>query len=257
MSDRRLLVHADDLGAFQSSLAATAELLAGGIVRSASAMVPAPWFADVIAWCTAHPEADIGLHLTLTSEWPSYRWRPTSPAALASPLADEQGCFPPTRQSVVAPADVIEAEVRSQIAIARRAGMRPTHLDSHMFVLREPRYIDVFQRVGRDEALPVLIARSDLATDATQQPLFDSIHSLDLRGGGNSGRIDQVMRWIDALGPGLHALLIHPAAETPELRAAAADWRSRVADLEAFRSTELAARIDRAGVRLVGYRDLP
>src|SRR4051812_44647597 len=76
--DRVVVVHADDLGMCQATLPAVDELMAFGLVTSASAMVPCSWFPEVAAWHRRNPEYDLGIHLTLTSEWERYRWGPIS-----------------------------------------------------------------------------------------------------------------------------------------------------------------------------------
>jgi hypothetical protein len=56
-------------------------------------MVPCPWFPQVAAYCREHPSVDLGVHLTLTSEWDSYRWGPISTRDPASGLIDDEGYF--------------------------------------------------------------------------------------------------------------------------------------------------------------------
>ena len=50
--------------------------------------------------------------------------------------------------------------------------------------------------------------------------------------------------------------LVHAACDTPELRAMAPDWRSRVADHAAFQSAELSNYIRHTGIQVIGYRML-
>ena len=88
-----MVVHADDIGMCHSTLPAIDELMAFGLVTSASAMVPCPWFLEVVAWHQRNPQFDLGIHLTLTSEWERYRWGPISTRAVASGLLDDQGYF--------------------------------------------------------------------------------------------------------------------------------------------------------------------
>ena len=69
-----LILHADDLGVAHSEDTASFDALNRGAVSSASVMIPTPWVSEVAAYFKAHPNVDIGLHLTLTSEWETYRW---------------------------------------------------------------------------------------------------------------------------------------------------------------------------------------
>jgi chitin disaccharide deacetylase len=69
-----LIIHADDLAVAHSVDNASFAALDSGAVTSASVMVPCPWLTEVAAFAQSHPDADLGLHLTLTSEWKTYRW---------------------------------------------------------------------------------------------------------------------------------------------------------------------------------------
>src|SRR5438874_13192588 len=72
-----LILHADDLGFAHSADAASFDALDKGAVWSASIMIPTPWVTEVAAYAKAHPDADLGLHLALTSERKTDRWRGT------------------------------------------------------------------------------------------------------------------------------------------------------------------------------------
>ena len=135
--DRVVVVHADDIGMCHSTLPAIQELMEFGLVTSASAMVPCPWFLEVVAWHQRNPQFDLGIHLTLTSEWERYRWGPTSTRAETTGLLDNQGCFHGTTSAVrrLARPEAVGIEMRCQIDLAERSGLAPTHIDNHMLAL--------------------------------------------------------------------------------------------------------------------------
>ena len=74
--DRVVIIHTDDIGMCQASIAAFADLVEFGLISSGATMVPCSWFPSVAAYCRDHPAADMGVHLTLTSEWERCKWRP-------------------------------------------------------------------------------------------------------------------------------------------------------------------------------------
>src|SRR5438132_7862154 len=79
-SARLLVLHADDLGMNHSVNRATFEALEKGWITSASILVPCPWFAEVARFARDHPDADLGIHLAVNSEWTGFRWGPISGA---------------------------------------------------------------------------------------------------------------------------------------------------------------------------------
>src|SRR4051812_37242699 len=136
-----LIVHADDIGVAHSVNAATFKAFESGLVTSGSIMIPCAWLPEVAAYARTHAGADLGLHLTLTSEWTTYRWGGVLSKERAPSLYAADGYLYPTESEAGSHADVREAEreVRAQIERARAFGINPTHLDSHMRTLYETR----------------------------------------------------------------------------------------------------------------------
>src|SRR5215213_2425231 len=158
-----LIVHADDLGMAHSVNAATIKAFETGLVNSGSIMVPCPWLSEIAAFARANPQADLGLHLTLTSEWTSFRWGPVSSRDRVSSLLDKDGYLRLTESEAAAQADPkeVEMEITAQIERARALGIQPTHLDSHMGTLYQNKELfEIFLRVARSQKLPVRVARA-------------------------------------------------------------------------------------------------
>ena len=157
-----LIIHADDLAVAHSEDAASFDALNQHAATSASIMVPCPWLNEVADYAKAHPEADLGLHLTLTSEWKTYRWGPVESKDKVSSLVDPSGYL----WSEVAPAarnirpEEAEREIRAQVEHAVAVGIHPTHLDTHMGTLiATPELFAVFVKIAHGYNLPFLAPR--------------------------------------------------------------------------------------------------
>ncbi|HJT18156.1 MAG TPA: ChbG/HpnK family deacetylase, partial [Thermoanaerobaculia bacterium] len=100
-TEKLLIIHADDVGMSHSVNAASIKALESGAATSASIMVPCPWFPEIAAWARLNPDADLGLHLTLTSEWLHYRWGPVLSKDVVPSLIDREGFFYRTEKEAV------------------------------------------------------------------------------------------------------------------------------------------------------------
>jgi predicted glycoside hydrolase/deacetylase ChbG (UPF0249 family) len=159
---RRIVIpHADDVGMCHGANRAFMEVVGQGFVTTGSVMVPCPWFPEIADWACGRDDVDLGVHLTLTSEWQHYRWGPISTRATSSGLLDGDGYFPrrvPELRSRLDPA-AAEDEMRAQIERAIAAGIRPTHLDTHMGAALVPELLDATIRLADEYHLPLLLPR--------------------------------------------------------------------------------------------------
>src|SRR5260221_25619 len=119
-----LIIHADDLAVAHSEDTASFDALDKHAITSASIMVPCPWLNEVADYAKAHPDADLGLHLTLTSEWKTYRWGPVESRDKVPSLLDPSGALWPPTEDVRQKAKPQEAEreYRAQVQQALAVG---------------------------------------------------------------------------------------------------------------------------------------
>ena len=264
-----LIVHADDLGMAHSVNAATIKAFESGLVNSGSIMVPCPWLPEMAAYARSHPEADLGLHLTLTSEWRFYRWGPVLSKERVSSLLDNSGYLYPTESEAAShvKATEVEAEIRAQIDRARALGIKPTHLDSHMGTLYQNKTLfEVLLRVGRDNKLPVLLpkdlqASSDMSSILNQNDiLIDRMITI-----GPNVPADGWSKFysdaIKSLQPGVTELIVHTAYDDEEMRGATADhpdwgaaWRQR--DFQFLTSDTFRGLLKENQIKLVTWREI-
>lgn len=278
VDDRVVIIHADDIGMCQATLPAFADLVDLGLVSSGAVMVPCPWFPQAAAYCREHAWVDVGVHLTLNSEYDSYRWGPISTRDPASGLIDEEGYFHRRQEPVQQQANpaAVQAEIAAQVDRALAGGIDVTHIDTHMGTVAHPKFIPSYVQLAQQHNLPALMLRldeagwraigldSEFATFATQfvaqleeqgVPMLDHL-SQELPLDQHEDRVEIAKTIFDSLPPGLTHFILHPALDTPELRAIAPDWRSRVADYQAFMSEELRDYVRDTGIHVIGYRAL-
>lgn len=275
--DRVVIVHADDMGMCHASTAVLDTLFETGVVTSASIMLPCAWARPAVAWSVAHPQADIGVHLTLTSEWAQYRWRPLAHHDASHRMVDAEGYMPRSVAEVFGNADrsAIQHEIGAQHALATSWGLLPTHLDSHMGTMFGDGIVPHYLALGVRAGAPVFLVNqtaADLARlgfdEATQAyqlgimqqlrdhgvPLCDNIRALDL--GNAAAGLDATKQLFHDLPAGLTYFIHHPALDTPELRALAPDWQARVRDHAVMTSPELREYVQAQGIHLIGWREI-
>lgn len=157
---KRVVIHEDDVGMTHGSNAAFVELCAAGACTSGSIMVPCPWFPEAARIAAANPDLDVGIHLTLTSEQPPYRWRPLTAPSASAGMTDEFGYFwPDVPRARRAAPEAVEAELRAQIEVALAAGIAPTHFDAHMGTAQMPEFTSIYRRLGNEFGVPVMLVK--------------------------------------------------------------------------------------------------
>ena len=273
--ERAVIIHEDDVGNCHGANQAFLELSRTGALTCGSVMVPCPWFREAVAMAAEEPSLDLGVHLTLTSEWPAYRWAPISTVSRASGLVDEEGYFW-RNCKLLAEHVVIEAaeiELRAQIERALGAGIDATHLDTHMGGAFVPKLIDLYLRLGREYRLPVLLPRRldeyfrVLKLDmADAGPHLAHVARLEQAGvalvddfrmtpGVASADCDAAYeRLVDELPEGITFLALHPCAPGDIELIVPPRAHYRTDEYRLLRTGRIAGWLAERGIRAVGYR---
>ena len=247
MSDERfLIINADDYGLCHSTNQAINSLLAEGFITSASLMVTCPWMLEAVAFVKQIPNADVGIHLTVTSEWDHYKWGPVNKRL--STLIDETGYFPADTRSVMANADPEELreEAIAQIELALRMGIDLTNIDNHMgslhhaaeimldlcekyrLPLRYAKHSSFFSHPRHEELVQLAEKKGVAILDHFEMlPFFPPAGEIEP---SYAYTKEAAIRTIKELKPGLTELVIHPSLDTSELKAITDTWQIRQYD---------------------------
>lgn len=276
-TDSVVILHADDVGMTHETFGALDDWLDARLTFSASVMVPCPWFRGTVDFCRANPTLDMGVHLTLNAEWPNYRWRPVSTTDPRTGLFDGDGFLwnnvPDAMRHIQAGAGI--REMAAQVRMAQETGIDVSHLDVHMGTPFHPKFFAGYVGLALRHRLPVFLPRMSeanlrrlsagplVAKAATRLllpalerrlPVFDGMAGMPL---DNRERgVAEAARHLEALGPGLWHFFLHPAQDSPALRAMCPHWRSRVCDWKTFASPAFRRWSRRSGIRFLRYADL-
>lgn len=238
--DRVVVVHADDIGMCHAANQGAFEALRNGPATCGSLMVPCPWFREAADVAREDPSLDLGVHLTLNSEWPHYRWGPVAGRSAVPSLLDDQGYLPRTIAEVwrAARPDEVETELRAQIEHALESGVDVTHLDSHMGAVFFPGLLEVYAKLASEFRVPLFAVRPDRkaleriglqaaepvfrklvdALEADGLPVLDGFDASSLDFPEGRGEAHNRER-LAGLPAGVSYLICHPARDGEELRA--------------------------------------
>jgi chitin disaccharide deacetylase len=257
--DRLLIINCDDLGSSHSANVGTLRSMSEGVATSATLMVPCPWAREAARMSAGR---SIGVHLTLTCEYPGYRWRGLTGGAS---LLDEEGFMPATTAAAVERVEAAEAraECRAQIETARSWGVEPTHLDAHMFAMQaRADLFEVMLDLAKEYRLPVRMLGLD---DPIGQGAWGR-QQAEARGVlFNEYMIshwprptrDVLFEKVPTLSAGVTEIFAHPVADGDELRAYDPDNPDiRVHDVECLTDPAVAELLDRHGIKLISFREI-
>ena len=281
-----LIVNADDYGMCNAANAAVEELFLGGWLKSATIMMPCPGAEHAVNFSIDHPEYAIGIHTTLTSEWGKYRWKPLTDG---KSLLDEEGFMWHESDQVEKNASYedIEKEVRAQIDLAHKMGMKPSHVDNHMGSL----YGHYTGRLGLSKlALKIcgsygyayrLYTKADkrICPNGTPYIAYAAVTLLSKHWGkkydvvipdyllfpdwNDDMRVsyevyrDTILKiWTDIPEGGVTETFVHPSIESDELKGITGRWQDRVWEYQLMKDPYVHKYLKDHGVELISYREL-
>jgi len=271
-----LIIHGDDVGVSHSQTKATFDAMKKGLVTSTSMMVPTGWSAEVGEMAKEMPDADIGIHITLTNEWLNFNWGPEAGKTAVPGLADEKGHMYPDCEQVTANAspEEVEKEIRAQIKAANQMGITPTHLDSHMGCIfyGRPEYLASYLKIAQELKIPAMINQQMVegivkpnsalfaGINVDKFPVVDQIFMAEPKD-YEAGMEAYYTTSLNNLTSGLNVILIHLAFDDDEMNAVTKDhdtyhapWRQ--ADYDFFTSEKARELLRKNNVKLVTWREV-
>jgi len=258
----RLIVRGDDIGSTHAANLGCIKSYRDGIMKSVEIMVPCAWFPEAVSMLKENPGLDVGVHLTFTSEWDNVKWRPLTHAPS---ITDEDGFFFPmiwpndrysedrTLKGSDWKLEEIEGEMRAQIELAIRHIPQVSHLSCHMGCSSWDKEVaGVFSKLAKEYKL-------DIHTGDYQVKRFPMGNKKNTA----KERIEDFIDGLRKLKPGETYLFVeHPALAGSEMEAVGHEGYEDVNEdrqmvTQLFTSEEVRNEIEKLGIRLISYADLP
>lgn len=277
---RRLIINCDDFGQSAPMNKAIMHLLEEKKVSSATMMAPAPGFEEAAEWCRRRRQPNIGLHLTLTSEFDAVRWK----SITGDPsLHDENGYMHRTVEAFERHADTraVVAEIQAQYDKVKSLGIQITHADNHMGSLygmatgrsHIPQALRKCARWGvpfrlfrkvhpGDSLLSTIPGVEKAAAKASALAGFMGVavpdyllsHPFSLQDGETYDSFKaMIIAKLYDLPEGISETYIHPAADDARMQELVPHWEKRVWEYRLMLDEDVHDAMKDAGVELTDY----
>lgn len=273
-----VILHADDIGMCPEANISARNYMEADHIQSCAVMMPCPSAKEFIEWAVAHPNEDVGLHLTLTSEWKTYRWPGLTSAEEAPGLLDEEDKLWHKVIQVVqnAKPEEVEAEIRAQVEKSIEWGYRPDHIDTHMGTLYgDPAFTKAYLTVAEEYQIPAMvidISRKEILEEFKSQgyPMTDemvevinnySLPKLDYFFSAPNGKTYEekcanFRVLIQNLQPGLTEIIFHPSEPTENLKTITNSWQQRGWEARMFADPEMKKFFDEEGLIFTNWKEV-
>ena len=294
---RRLIINADDFGLTAGVNRAIAEACQRGLVTSTTLMANAQAFDDAVALASSLagtlPSFSVGCHIVLLDGRPLLP--PERVSTLLAPttgngsrfrnsfgdllLAELRGKLEPEQ---------VQAEAAAQFQRLQRAGIQPSHFDSHKHAHMLPQVLRPLLRAARDCGVPAvrnpfgqvwplplgelmrrvrlwnrLAALNVLRNFAAKFRATVEAHGLRTTDGSVAvlvtGALDLKLfaRMMERLPEGTWEFVCHPGYNDAELDGIRTRLRqSRQQELQLLTSPEAREALECRGIQLISYREL-
>lgn len=256
----RLIVRADDMGFAHAANVAILKTVKEGIATSVEVLVPAPWFPEVVSLLEENPSIDVGVHLTLSSEWDNMKLKPLSHSPS---LTNEDGYFYSfIRPNERAPGqslsehdwtiEDVEREFRAQIELAQKKIPQITHVSAHMGCFTISPEVDALtKKLTREYGIDIDPVDFAVARARYIGPKETS-----------EEKVQSMIKMLESLKAGETYLFVdHPAMDTPEIRAIYHVGYEQVAIdrqgvTDSWTDPRVKEAIRKLGIKLISYADL-
>jgi len=268
-TDKLLIIHADDVGLCKSVNSATFESFKNKSISSAAVMLTTSEIDEAARFSIDNPNFDMGIHLTVTSEWKNHKWGGVlKNDDIGSILNSNNHLYWNKRKFTKnGKLNEIRKELQAQIDLGISMGFNPSHIDSHEGALFfDPDIFRLYLDLAKENDLLAFVPiQASVHFDREfKKPkhaiIIDQFHMLP-----EGTEINEIKKYyfdvIENLKPGLSQVIIHLGKDEDELREITVDhpnfdYRWRQLDFDIFNSDEFKNHLKENNIKIITWKDL-
>jgi len=264
---KRLILNADDFGLTKGVDDGIIRAHRDGILTSATLMANGEAFDHAVALALANPELGVGCHLVLVGG------KCVAPPEDIRSLADAEGHLPGSLVEFVTRVSTytirsahLEIELRAQIEKIKRAGIAPTHVDTHKHTHTHPRVLPMEKL--RDTWSRLAPSRQRLAASAARATgrkfvalckKYGLHYPDNFLGLASTGALSgaALCALIDTLPDGQSEIMLHPGICDADLAQTGSRLQQeRELEMQALLDPKVRDTVAARGIRLITYGEL-
>jgi predicted glycoside hydrolase/deacetylase ChbG (UPF0249 family) len=248
----RLIIRCDDIGFCHGVNMAFKRIAERGMVSSASVIVNTPWLDEAVEILKQHPEISVGIHLNLNSEWKEFKWGPVTPHDKVPSLVDPFGKFYGTRKDFFShrpKVSEVATELRAQIDLAKRKGLKISYIDNHMSTaISTLEFQEEMEKIAKEYHIGIsrYFGEQEVQNVYAVEP---------------EQKLSQALKNLETITNGLYLLVCHVGTDDAEMQAMTDSnavgpknmSKHRQAEGDVLCSPDYKAELQAKGIQLVGY----
>ncbi len=267
--DKLLVIHADDLGLEESVNSTSFESLKKNTISSASVIMTTEKITEVAHFSKLNPSLDLGVHLTVTSEWKIHKWGGILYDKDIPSLLNDNNHFYWNKRKFTkfSKLDEVRNELQAQIDLALSMGINVSHIDSHEGALFfDPDIFKMYLNLAKKNNLLAFVPIQASVHFDENFPKPNHAIIFDQFFMAEAGiKPDEMEKYyldiLDDLKPGLSQIIVHFGLHNEKMRditQGKIDYGSlwREIDYNVINSEKFIKSIEENNIKLISYKDL-
>ncbi len=248
---KKIIINADDFGLTDGCNRGIIKAIKKGLVTSTTIMMNMAYANKGIDILKSMNFKSLGIHLTLTCGEPSL------PVSEVPTLVNSENKFYKRKESLFPhmKLEEVEKELKNQIELFLKTGLKPSHLDSHHHIHMCDGIREITVKLAKYYNLPLRYVNKE-TKNCLEENNIKTTDKFSMDFYGENATIETIRKTLSQLKSGSMELMVHPGLVDDELMKLSSYNIKRSRELEILTNDEVKLWIKENGYTLIGYDQL-